>query len=78
MTRGSVGVGFNSTTAYTGFRTLYNFGPSSGPVDAIFQASYMAAPSLGINTVTALEAATGSITYLGTESNMVLSAQYRG
>lgn len=68
-----IGIGFNSTTAASG----YSFDAN---VNGLFPliAEYIAPPSIGINTVTALEAGTGGAsTFYGTEAKMVLYARWR-
>lgn len=70
------GIGFNSTTAFTGktgfIRPVNQNNPAYG------NASYKAPPSLGVNVITALEEgnASGVWTFYGTETNMILSAQW--
>lgn len=69
----TTGIGWNSTTSPSG--TVANW---SGILSTLL-CSYFSPPSLGINTVTALEKSNGSGTSTsGTETNMCLSAQYRG
>jgi hypothetical protein len=85
---GQIGVGFNSTTVMSGRRASINHTSDSNggnmTVGASVPAQYLQVPSLGINTVTALEVATtvadggGTMTWFGGEDDMVLSAYWRG
>jgi hypothetical protein len=73
------GVGLNSTTAASGKKGNYslNSGSASTAGDAV--ASYTVVPSLGMNVVTALEAGlSGVVTLGGTETNMLLTANWMG
>lgn len=77
----SVGIGFNTTTAFAGMRGSYS--SSIGTqlnISSSLTGSYPAAPSLGINNVNALEIAVapGGATLLGTTASMLLQAQWRG
>lgn len=77
------GIGFNSTTSAsgkTGITEVDNASTSAVTINTDASANYFAAPSLGINTVTALEKSIAAITetFFGTETNMVLSAWWRG
>lgn len=76
----AIGIGYNSTSAQSG-----KIGKASSPngnaitVDAV--ASYLAAPALGIEDISALEtnqSSGGASTFYGTEAGMVLSARWRG
>jgi hypothetical protein len=79
-------IGWNSTTTSSGQQGSAQFvftGASS--LFELFmttQSNYTAPPSLGVNVVTALEATAGTIgsgqTFFGTESQMLLSASWRG
>jgi hypothetical protein len=77
-----IGIGYNVTNAASGFSpTLLSpaVTASGGTENAL--AIYLAPPSLGINTVTALEAASfggGTLTFHGTIANMLLSAKWCG
>jgi len=74
------GIGVNSTTGpsgYIGFCSLHL--ASGGGVTLQRVARYKSPPLLGVNVITALEntqAAAGSETYNGTESSMLLSADW--
>lgn len=78
------GIGYNSTTAFTGTTALNTFTGSGGNpanFDNPIAGQYSAPPAIGINVITALEAtaAAGAVSsWRGTETNMVLSAQWRG
>lgn len=81
---GSVGIGFNSTTAYSGRQGICqnNQQVAAGITNTWASPLYAElhlVPSLGINTITALESGLGSAlaTWSGTESLHVLSAQWR-
>jgi hypothetical protein len=81
---GQIGIGVNSTTVFSGKVGQSSLTNSSGgqinglvfPMDARF----LAPPALGRNDVRALENGLGSTVsiWLGTESYMLLSAQWRG
>jgi hypothetical protein len=71
----AVGVGYNSTSSASGANG------ATGSVSSSFltiTALYDAPPSLGINTVTSLEKSSGGTTFDGTQTNMLLRAQWRG
>jgi hypothetical protein len=70
-----VGIGYNSVSAFSGLR-----GAGSGTVALKLTARHIALPSIGINTISALERATSgsSSTFNGGEDEMVLSAKWRG
>lgn len=76
------GIGFNSTTAFSGYNgarfvTTNDLGTPDPP--SIPTSNYTAVPSIGMNTVTALEysSASGTTTWYGTEANMLLTAKWR-
>lgn len=71
------GIGWNSTTAFSGLTGQFS---TPGDVIANQPSAYLTGPSLGINVVTSLEnaLAVNTIVYHGTEANMLLSAQWRG
>lgn len=81
------GIGWNSTTAFSGRQGYAGIHRTSGTgevwnVRANGCAELLQVPALGINTVTALEqieqpSGTGPL-MLGTENNMVLTARWRG
>jgi hypothetical protein len=80
-TRADAGIGWNSTTAMSGrFGSVGSVGDDDVLGNAI--ASFIQAPALGINVVTALENAADpagtNITWFGGEDDMVLSAMWRG
>lgn len=70
----AIGIGFNATAAFSGqvAKTTTNTRSTN-------TASYLPGPSLGVNVVTACEqgTASGSADFFGTETNMMLSAQWR-
>lgn len=77
-----VGVGFNSTTAFSG--TLGHLTVSSAQTETTgvyTTAQYDAPPSLGVNNIQACEntpVTSGTETSFGTQSNMLLRAVWRG
>lgn len=79
----TIGVGVNSTTTYTG-QTGSIYVSNSATTEGnqlVAVARYLAAPSLGINDIQALESTptnTGTETFYGTETNMLLYAEWRG
>ena len=75
----SIGIGYNSTSANSGTTAQY-YNPPTVTAIGDLRATYQAPPSLGINTVNALEScpsngATG--TFYGTQANMLLTAEWR-
>jgi hypothetical protein len=74
----TIGIGYNSTTVASGYKgSAFIPSGSTQPLNAI--AAYNAAPALGINVITALEAsANGGTTFDGTAAGMVLTAQWPG
>jgi hypothetical protein len=81
---GRAGIGFNSTTAFSGYAAEHFISQSTGgTINSMFlspSGSYQAAPNIGINVVTALETglgATGTNTWQGTEAWMLLTAKWR-
>lgn len=88
ITGGSVGaqilIGWNSTTAGSGTvgeMDLTNNNAASVLIRNSPQAVYAAAPTIGINNVNALEAATtagNSATFFGTQGPMLLQTMWRG
>ena len=77
------GIGLNSTSA-PGGKTGRSYGVCSNGQSlgdgSDLVARYLVPPSLGINTVTALENGNNAsaVSFSGTEANMLLSALYRG
>lgn len=77
----TAGIGFNLTTAYSGrVGTLFPVNVTGGsPGGSDMVARFFTGPTLGINTITALEAAPGaSTTFQGTEARMLLTARWNG
>jgi len=82
----SIGVGWNSTTAFsgqTGFGALRLDGGSlDGNNSSNANARYIAPPGIGINVATTLEITNGitnaTVTYFGNQNNMLMTAFYRG
>jgi hypothetical protein len=81
---GRCGIGYNSTTAFSGTSFLgVGTTTNTGSIAAALGASvsrYIAPPALGINTITMLETPGEAVakTFYGQESSMLLTAQYRG
>lgn len=82
-----MGIGYNSTTAFSGIAGFLGYqtptiSGGTAQIEGNNVANFLAVPALGINTVTAVEslAATGGSTFsaFGTETHMLLSAQWRG
>jgi hypothetical protein len=80
----AIGIGYNSTTVISGLQGSYSFAMSSAgsttlTPSAMVAGGFLTVPALGIQTVTALESSSASSqTFFGTETNMVLAAQWRG
>jgi|ERR1700722_780287 len=77
----TIGLGYNTTTAFAGVQGSYSSGVSTQlNISVSLTSSYPAAPSLGINNVYALEQAVapGGATMIGTTASMLLQAQWRG
>jgi hypothetical protein len=82
---GQVGVGYNSTTAFSGttgkaFTQSGSFTTGTFNSGSTEVASYQPPIGIGAQTITALEtiAGTGGATFFGTQSFMLLTAQWRG
>lgn len=75
---GSIGIGLNSVTAASGY-TGATGSPSASNL-SISPAKHINPPSLGLNTICALENALGgsATSFLGTNANMQLSVLYQG
>lgn len=75
--QGEIGIGLNSTTAFSGSHPLFGGNNSS----TVASGRLDQAPLLGINTFQALEkieaASPNNVTYRGTQANMTLTAQWR-
>lgn len=81
----SIGVGVNSTAAFSGL--VGSGGTFAGSaqvrIDAMLVSRYIMPPALGINQINSLETTSGVsgtpvVTWFGTESNMLLSALWQG
>lgn len=71
------GIGWNSTSAYSGQRALFN--SSAANSYSGLGANYVSPPTLGRNDANLLIAATGTqITFSGNQNNMQLLVTYRG
>jgi hypothetical protein len=82
LMKGQIGIGYNSTTTFSGKTGIANFTNSTAsPVsfNAAIQARYLTQPALGYNRITALESGLGAdvATWNGTETYMLLSAVWR-
>lgn len=81
----TVGIGFNSTSAYSGkianyTQTVQTVTNAVGCDTSLNGAVYRSPPWIGINVATALENSNGSdvnVSFYGAESHMLLSAEYR-
>ncbi|WLB49236.1 hypothetical protein QIH93_15080 [Bradyrhizobium ottawaense] len=80
---GQIGIGYNSTSAFSGstgiFQLVNSTGGTVGNFETTLAGSYVAPPSIGINVVTALENGLGNagVTFIGQESGMHVSAKWR-
>jgi hypothetical protein len=79
----TTGIGFNSTSVASGFAAGSGVKSSAAinlSAETLAIANYLAAPSLGINTITMLEKFNGAIaiTAQGTEATNLLSALWEG
>ena len=74
---GNIGIGFNSTTAFSGFKHSTGVAVSANQSG---RANFIEIPHIGINVITALEQTNGttSHTFQGGEDDMVLIARWRG
>ena len=80
------GIGWNSTTSFSGQTASPGIRIDGSAVDILMQAmgtaEYEPTIGIGINTATSLELATsinnGSLTWDGSQTNMLLTASYRG
>jgi hypothetical protein len=73
-----VGVGWNSTTAASGYAPTISTRVNTNAVAQSLIAHYTPPPTLGIVTVTMLEAATDTTAFSGAESDMMLTAEWMG
>lgn len=71
----TIGIGFNSTTAFSGYAPGIT---TNNTTVYTLAASLPSPPALGVNVITCLEKATNATTFDGTNANMVLQTQYRG
>jgi hypothetical protein len=82
----NIGIGVNSTTTTSGLIGTFGCDSQTGPIkhaiSVISVAKHVLVPSLGINTISALESgnATANVTstYHGAEANMLLKGIWRG
>lgn len=82
----AVGIGWNSTTAFSGQAATNSLRVDASAIDAQLDtttsATYLNPPTLGINVATSLEqtqaVSNATVSYDGTRLNMVLTAAYRG
>lgn len=76
-----IGIGFNSTTTISGTGGFSEFNGGTIATRGNTTAAYQAAPSLGINTITALESGVANNAgnlFFGTQAKMLLTAFWRG
>jgi hypothetical protein len=77
-TTGQIGIGVNSTSAYSGVLGIMVSGGSAG-IDQDMTAVYRATPAIGVHTITALERGISSTTTFNAGSTqMLLSGVWRG
>lgn len=82
--QGAIGIGYNSTSSISGTQGFGSLTTSStagsNSYSITLNAEFEAAPSIGINVITALENGTGAsaATWTGGVSHMLLLAKYRG
>lgn len=74
---GNIGIGYNATAAFTGFKWTTAVAASANMSGRV---NHQAVPAIGIQTVTALEQTNGTTaaTFQGGEEDMVLTAIWRG
>lgn len=72
----SIGIGYNSTTAISGVRATIVSNAGALNIGGTYTAEYIGAPFIGINNINSLESSvsTNTVTFYGTEGNMVLSS----
>jgi hypothetical protein len=77
-TTGQIGIGVNSTTAYSGVQGIMVSGGTQG-LDQDLNAIYRAVPAIGIHTITALERGiNNTTTFNGLSTQTLLSGVWRG
>lgn len=78
--RSAIGIGFNSTTAFSGTEGQGTFDGAANGVGAQSVAFYTAPPSLGVNVMACLEVTTASSSnaFAGTQADMAMEIRYRG
>lgn len=75
----SIYIGVNSIVAASGTRGFIDCSSTNLTIGGTPTAAYTLLPSLGINNINSLEGSSNSsVTYFGTELNMLLRAQWRG
>lgn len=75
---GQLGVGWNSTTAASGYSPSMSVRVNSNACRQSLYAEYMPAPFLGIVDITGLEGAGDTTAFEGGEDDMVMSVEFRG
>lgn len=80
ITKTSNQIGINSTTAGTGKIGLATTADGLNLIGFTLSSKYLSPPLLGVNVITSLElgGTSGTNTFFGTETNMLLSASWRG
>lgn len=75
-----IGIGLNSTTVFSGQVGTILYPSNSTPASWTPPASFSVPPSLGVNTINELENSevSGTVTFFGTNTNMQLTASWRG
>jgi hypothetical protein len=73
-----IGIGYNSVLAMSGLQGRRQIDATGLTATLQQTAEYIAPPALGIQTISCLElGVTGTATYRGAETNMMLSAEWR-
>lgn len=75
-----IGIGVNSTTAFSGMRASIQSGSSGGVDNMTARGRHTVVPSLGLNNVNFLESGngTGTPTFSGGNDDMLMVARWRG
>ena len=75
-----MGIGWNSTTAFSGRNGTFSFGTVNNTPTAGMTAKHINVPSLGVNNVNCLEYSTaaGTTTWYGGNDDMLMTIQYAG
>ena len=75
----ATGIGWNVTNAGSGTNGAFSVGGSVGVQGSTSMVSkYISLPFLGINVATSVESSAGASTFYGTQTNMLMTAAWRG